>query len=123
MPGPLPELPYTIHLPETYPAFQRLVAGRSAADLATAVTRIRAFNAATLATDSKRKLQVWGGARAGGEEVEEGRDRGVKEERRGKGWRDGQRAAEPQRGHLLSTTFPPKHPYSSFYNRFQNVEK
>lgn len=52
------DLPYTIPLPDSYAAFAKLVNGRPAEQLALAVQRIRMFNAAALATDSKRKLQV-----------------------------------------------------------------
>lgn len=55
--GPL-DLPYTIPLPSSYPEFVRLVQGRGAEDLHTAISRIRAFNAVALATDHKRKMQV-----------------------------------------------------------------
>ena len=55
--GPL-DLPYTIPVPETYEAFAALVAGRPAEQLQIALHRIRAYNASTLATDNKRKLQV-----------------------------------------------------------------
>ena len=43
--------------------FAKLVAGRQPDELALVVQRIRAFNAADLATDSKRKLQVRAGSR------------------------------------------------------------
>jgi hypothetical protein len=63
--GPL-DLPFTIPLPGSYQAFARLVGGRPPEELVLAVARIRAFNAAALATDNKQKLQVgcvcvWGG--------------------------------------------------------------
>lgn len=74
--GPL-DLPYTIPLPATYPEFEAIVRGRPAAQLATAIQRIRTFNAVALATDSKRKMQ----ARAAGG----GRVRGVSGERKGRG--------------------------------------
>ncbi|GLC45018.1 hypothetical protein PLESTB_001743300 [Pleodorina starrii] len=54
--GPL-DLPYTIPLPSSYNEFAALVNGRPAEDLATAIGRIRAFNAVALATDNKRKMQ------------------------------------------------------------------
>jgi nucleolar protein 14 len=58
--GPL-DLSYTPPVPESYAEFAALVGGRPAQQLELAVQRIRVYNAAALATDSKRKLQVnWG---------------------------------------------------------------
>ncbi|WIA18434.1 hypothetical protein OEZ85_009894 [Tetradesmus obliquus] len=58
--GPL-DLSYTPAVPESYAEFAALVGGRPAQQLALAVQRIRVYNAAALATDSKRKLQVFYG--------------------------------------------------------------
>ena len=55
--GPL-DVSFLPTLPETYPAFAALVAGRPPGDLAAIVSRIRAANAAALAADSRRGLQV-----------------------------------------------------------------
>lgn len=55
--GPL-DLPFTIPVPESYEEFAALVGGRPAEQLRLAVQRIQAFNAAALATEHKRKLQV-----------------------------------------------------------------
>jgi nucleolar protein 14 len=55
--GPL-DLSYTPPVPESYAEFAALVDGRPVEQLQLAVQRIRVFNAAALATDSKRKLQV-----------------------------------------------------------------
>ncbi len=55
--GPL-DLPFTIPVPQSYEEFARLVAGRPSDQLTLAVQRIMAFNAAALATDHKRQLQV-----------------------------------------------------------------
>jgi nucleolar protein 14 len=63
--GPL-DLPFTIPVPQRYEAFAALVGGRPPEELALAISRIRAFNAAALATDNKRQLQVRCGARPGG---------------------------------------------------------
>eukprot|EP00798_Chlamydomonas_sp_ICE-L_P032118 gene32118-16637_t len=60
MDGPM-DLPFTIPMPKNYKGFVALVGGRSAEDLVTAVQRIRAFNAASLAADSKRGLQEFYG--------------------------------------------------------------
>ncbi|GLI63095.1 hypothetical protein VaNZ11_005999, partial [Volvox africanus] len=58
--GPI-DLPYTIPVPSSYHEFATLVNGRPAEDLHTAISRIRAFNAIALATDSKRKMQEFYG--------------------------------------------------------------
>ncbi|GIL50075.1 hypothetical protein Vafri_6396 [Volvox africanus] len=58
--GPM-DLPYTIPVPSSYNEFATLVNGRPAEDLHTAISRIRAFNAVTLAADSKRKMQEFYG--------------------------------------------------------------
>lgn len=55
--GPL-DLSFTPAVPESYQEFAALVGGRPAEQLGLAIQRIRTFNAAALATDSKRKLQV-----------------------------------------------------------------
>jgi hypothetical protein len=55
--GPL-DLSYTPPVPESYAEFAALVGGRPAEQLELAVQRIRVYNAATLGTDNKRKLQV-----------------------------------------------------------------
>lgn len=55
--GPL-DLSFTPPVPETYQEFLSLVGGRPADELQLAIQRIRTFNAAAMATDNKRKLQV-----------------------------------------------------------------
>ncbi len=61
------DLPYTIRMPETYQGFAELVRGRPARHLLLAIERIRAFNAAALAADAKRQLQVgWAAVGPGG---------------------------------------------------------
>jgi hypothetical protein len=57
--GPL-DLSFTPAVPETYQEFVGLVGGRPAGQLLLAIQRIRTFNKAALATDSKRKLQASG---------------------------------------------------------------
>jgi nucleolar protein 14 len=57
--GPL-DLSFTPAVPETYQAFEALVGGRPVGQLLLAIQRIRTFNKAALATDSKRKLQASG---------------------------------------------------------------
>ncbi|GAX76160.1 hypothetical protein CEUSTIGMA_g3604.t1 [Chlamydomonas eustigma] len=59
--GGLLDLPYTIPVPESYDIFCRLVSGRTPEEMLTAIQRIRAFNASVLASESKRKLQVFYG--------------------------------------------------------------
>jgi hypothetical protein len=58
--GPL-DLSFTPAVPGTYQEFEALVGARPADQLQLAIQRIRTFNAAALATDHKRKLQVGGG--------------------------------------------------------------
>lgn len=55
--GPL-DLSFTPPVPETHREFLSLVGGRPADELQLAIQRIRTFNAAAMATDNKRKLQV-----------------------------------------------------------------
>lgn len=55
--GPL-DLSFTPPVPESYQEFVLLVGGRPAEQLQLAIQRIRTFNAAAMATDNKRKLQV-----------------------------------------------------------------
>jgi hypothetical protein len=58
--GPL-DLSFTPAVPGTYQEFEALVGNRPADQLQLAIQRIRTFNAAALATDHKRKLQVGDG--------------------------------------------------------------
>ena len=57
--APSQDLAYSIEAPESYEQFARLVAGRSAVDLSTAIQRIMACSAVALAAQNRRKLQVW----------------------------------------------------------------
>ncbi len=52
------DVPFTLPAPETYEAFRLLVEGRSSQHLALVVQRICAFNAAALAAENRRKMQV-----------------------------------------------------------------
>lgn len=54
-------LTFTPPLPETYQAFSAMVEGLSADDLGEMVARIRAFNAAALATEGRKRMQVFYG--------------------------------------------------------------
>ena len=56
--APSQDLAYSIEAPESYEGFARLVAGRSAVDLATAIQRIMACSAVALAAQNRRKLQA-----------------------------------------------------------------
>ena len=56
--APSRDLAYSIKAPESYEQFARLVAGRSAVDLSTAIQRIMACSAVALAAQNRRKLQA-----------------------------------------------------------------
>ena len=56
--APSQDLAYSIEAPESYEQFARLVAGRSAMDLSTAIQRIMACSAVALAAQNRRKLQA-----------------------------------------------------------------
>ena len=55
--GPL-DVSFVPQAPKTYEEFSALMRGRPAADLPLIVSRIRGANAATLAADNRRGLQV-----------------------------------------------------------------
>jgi nucleolar protein 14 len=52
------ELPFVIDAPQTLELFRAIVDGRSDAELALAVERIRACNSVNLAAENRRKMQV-----------------------------------------------------------------
>ena len=54
-------LPFTIPAPASYKEFALLVRGRPAAELAEAISRVRACNAVQLGADNRRKLQTFYG--------------------------------------------------------------
>eukprot|EP00897_Mesotaenium_endlicherianum_P006282 jgi/Mesen1/5682/ME000288S04895 len=54
-------LPFVIDAPQTLDAFRRLVDGRSTDEMVTAVQRIRACNAISLAAENRRKMQIFYG--------------------------------------------------------------
>lgn len=56
--GPSPDLPFTPPLPDTYEQLARMAEGLSAPDLRELVSRIRAFNAPLLTSQSRKRLQL-----------------------------------------------------------------
>ncbi|KAL4451742.1 hypothetical protein ABPG75_007404 [Micractinium tetrahymenae] len=57
-PGVSADLPYTPPLPDSYEAFAKLVEGRSAADLAELIRRMRVVHAASLNGQNRKGLQL-----------------------------------------------------------------
>lgn len=57
---PRGELPYVIDAPQTLELFRAIVDGRSDAELALGIERIRACNSVKLAAENRRKMQVRG---------------------------------------------------------------